>query len=63
MSIAEQFRAKFDVALTSADETIGCDADHRRTMLSKALDAADLMLVEKEYMQSLFDTIAELRAL
>ena len=31
-------------------------------MLMQALDAGDLMLVEKDYVQSLFDTITDLRS-
>lgn len=62
MSIASNFRDTYDVALASADATVGKGADHRRTMLMQALDAGDLMLVEKDYVQSLFDAITELRA-
>ncbi len=63
MSIASDFRAKYDVALASADETIGKDADHRRTKLMQAIDAAGLRLVEMAYVKSLFDEITKLRTL
>jgi len=61
MSIASHFRAKMDVVLASADQTVGKDADHRRTMLMQSIDAADMMLVEKDYVATLFATITDLR--
>lgn len=63
MSIASHFRAKMDVALNSADCSLDCDLDARRTNLAQALDAADLILMDKASVNALFDSIAELKSL
>tara|TARA_R110000868_G_C10675926_1_gene747070 strand:+ start:340 stop:531 length:192 start_codon:yes stop_codon:yes gene_type:complete len=47
MSIASQFRAKWDVLLEAADRTRGQGADARRTAIMKAADGADLMLITR----------------
>lgn len=61
MSIASNFRAKMDVALNSADLSVGKFPDARRTLLSQAIDKADLMLVEKSYIDTLFEELAKLQ--
>lgn len=61
MSIADSFRRKMDVALSSADQSKGGGADGRRTDLMQALDAAGLMIVEKEIVASLMEKASALK--
>lgn len=61
MSIAQNFRRKMDVALASADASKGQGDDARRASLARDIDQADLLLVEKAYVATLFETIEKLR--
>lgn len=59
MSVAANFRRKMDVVLASADGTRGeLGEDSRRAALSRDLNEAGLMLVEKEMISALMTAAA-----
>jgi len=63
MSIANDFRAKMDVALDSADRSRGDSSqDARRARLQQDLDIAGLVLMPKEMLAAYTITIEALQA-
>ena len=61
MSIASNFRDKWDVLIKASDDTFHSFVpDTRRAAMARAADAADLILTEKRAFQALENRIREL---
>ena len=61
MSIASNFRDKWDVLIKASDDTFHSFVpDTRRAAMARAADAADLILTEKRAFQALANRIREL---
>ena len=61
MSIAANFRAKWDVLIKASDDTFHSYLpDKRRAALARAADDAGLILIEKSAIEALSNRIREL---